>query len=41
MHKYLFIDTETTGVDPVKNDIISLSGVIEYSDNSIQPVSFH
>lgn len=27
--KVLFFDTETTGLDPVKNDIIQLSGIVE------------
>jgi hypothetical protein len=26
--KYIFLDTETTGTDPVKNGIIQLSGII-------------
>lgn len=29
IRKVLFFDTETTGLDPVKNDIIQLSGIVE------------
>ena len=29
MIKFLWIDTETTGLDPVLNDIIQLSGILE------------
>lgn len=30
--KFLWLDTETTGVDPVKNDPIQIAGFIEYKD---------
>jgi DNA polymerase III epsilon subunit-like protein len=30
--KYIFLDTETTGTDPVKNGIIQLSGIIVVPD---------
>ena len=41
MTKLLFIDTETTGLDAKRNDIITLSGVIEDTEQKFQPVSFN
>lgn len=31
--KYIFLDTETTGTDPVKNGIIQLSGIVVVDQN--------
>lgn len=28
MKKLLYIDTETTGLDPVKNDVIQIAGIL-------------
>ncbi len=36
MSKYVFLDTETTGTDPVKNGIIQLSGIIVIPDKQIE-----
>lgn len=47
MKKVLYFDVETTGTDPVKNDIVQLSGIIEIDgeirqkfDYSCQPFSY-
>ena len=47
MSKILYFDSETTGIDPVKNDIIQLSGAVEIDgdvkevfDIKMQPHSF-
>lgn len=34
--KILFFDTETTGLDPVKNDIIQLSGCIDIGGKTVE-----
>jgi len=33
MNKYIFVDTETTGVNPKENGIIQLGGIIAYEEN--------
>lgn len=45
--KLLYFDTETTGLDPIKNDIIQISGIIEINnevkeefDFKVQPHSY-
>jgi DNA polymerase-3 subunit epsilon len=36
MKKILYFDTETTGLDPVKNDIIQLAGLIEIDGKIVE-----
>lgn len=38
--KVCYVDVETTGVDPVKNGIIQLSGIIEIVGKSDEPFNF-
>jgi DNA polymerase-3 subunit epsilon len=35
MKKILWFDTETTGLDPVKNDIIQLAGIVEIDGKEV------
>ena len=38
--KVLYFDTETTGRDPIKNDIIQISGIIEWDGREIDRFDF-
>jgi DNA polymerase III, epsilon subunit and related 3''-5'' exonucleases len=40
MKKILWFDTETTGLDPVKNDIIQLAGLIEIDGKMVEEFDF-
>jgi DNA polymerase-3 subunit epsilon len=40
MKKVLFFDCETTGLDPVKNDIIQLAGIIEIDGKEVEEFDF-
>jgi len=39
MQKVLWLDTETTGVDPVKNSIIQIAGIVEVDEVAIDRFS--
>ena len=38
--KCLYFDVETTGTDPVKNDIIQLSGIVEWESDEVDRFNF-
>lgn len=40
MTKVLWFDTETTGVDPVKNDIIQIAGIVEIDGQEAERFEF-
>ena len=40
MTKLLFLDTETTGLDPKRHDVIQIAGVIEDTCRTFEPVQF-
>lgn len=40
MNKLLFIDTETTGLDPAKNGIIQIAGIIEIDGLVVEKFNF-
>ena len=40
MEKVLWFDIETTGVDPVKNDIIQIAGIVEIEGSDEEEFSF-
>jgi len=40
MNKILWFDTETTGLDPVKNDIIQIAGMIEIDNKVVEHFNF-
>ena len=38
--KLLYFDTETTGIDPIINDIIQISGIVEINDEVKEEFNF-
>jgi DNA polymerase-3 subunit epsilon len=40
MKKILYFDTETTGLDPVKNDIIQIAGIVEIDGEIVDEFNF-
>jgi len=39
--KLLFVDVETTGLDPKENGIVQLSGIVEIDDKQIESFNYH
>ncbi len=41
MAKYLFLDLETTGLDPKKNGIIQMAGIVEVEGEEVKRFNWH
>ena len=41
MMKVLYLDTETTGLDPKKNDIIQVAGIVEIDGQEVEAFKFN
>lgn len=39
--KVFYLDTETTGINPVKNDIIQLAGIVEIDGQVLETIKLH